>query len=203
MANFTDGKNLYRLNYGDVYKEDKKYDKNTYKPPTVEKEEIEYFDEFFGDEISELTEKEYADLMKQIAINKQNRKPLGAEKYVSYYVFKNTFYYKHDPILEPFDVPNLRTVVSKSGFETDFVTDGKQVIFTGSVRGVYNSVSHPTINGKKYISVKELVIEGVDFASLRILGKNMMVDKNAIYNGTEVIPFDKLNGFKFIIRDIP
>ena len=42
----------------------------------------------------------------------------------------------------------------------------------------------------------------VDFATLRVLGKNMLVDKNAIYYCENVIPFNKLDGFKFIFKEV-
>ena len=116
-----------------------------------------------------------------------------------FYVKGNKFYYDYTPILEAFDVPNLRTIVSKSGFETDYITDGRQVLYGGGKTGV----SLAQKNGKEYVLAKEWIIEGgVDFDSLRVLGKDMLADKNGLYCRTEVIPFVKLNGFKFIIREL-
>ena len=43
---------------------------------------------------------------------------------------------------------------------------------------------------------------GVDFATLRVLGKDMLADKNALYYCESVIPYDKLDGFKFILREM-
>ena len=116
----------------------------------------------------------------------------------NFYVEGNTFYYQRTPILEPFDVPNLRTIVSKSGFETDFITDGKQVIFGGPKTG-YSTAQK---NGKEYVTTKRWIVEDIDLPSLRVLGKDLVADKNALYYGTNVIPFDKLNGLKFILREM-
>ena len=62
-------------------------------------------------------------------------------------------------------------------------------------RGGGSSISHPTINGKEYVTVQESLIESIDFATLRVLSEEMLADKNAIYYQTEVITFDKLEGF--------
>ena len=179
-SEFTDGKTLYKFKDGSVYTYGEKYDKNIYKPRTKEK---------------------------------STKRNIGGVKELtgSFYVKRNKFYYgqylQNDdeeggysatPILETFDVPNLRNIVSKSGVETYYITDGKQVIYGGWG----NNVSHPTINGKEYVTVKESLIEGVDFATLRVLSEEMLADKNAIYYRTEVIPFYKLEGFKFIIREL-
>jgi hypothetical protein len=194
-SEFTDGKLLFHLSYGSAHTYREKYDKNSYKPRKVEKsvkinhpEFRELTDSFhikgktfcygsmdYGDEVEEDENFNFKELWKN---------------------------FKFIPILEPFDVANLRTIVSKSGFETYYITDGKQVIYGGSGGGKQGSVSYLKQNGKEYVSVKELMIEGVDFATLRVLGEDMLADKNALYYGTEVIPFDKLNGFKFIIREM-
>ena len=180
-SEFTDGKMLYYLSSGSAHTNSEKYDKNTYKP-SVEK--------------------------------KRTKRNIGGVKELteSFYVNGNKFYYgqylQNDdeeeggytstPILEKFDVPNLRNIISKSGFETEYITDGKQVFFGGW----RNRVSHPTINGKEYVTVKESIIEGIDFTTLQVLGEEMLADKNAIYCRTEIIPFDKLKGFRFIIREL-
>jgi len=184
-SEFTDGKTLYYIQYGDVHKKDK-YNKNTYIRDKKEKPEQKYFDENYGDEIEEYGIP---------VIDTRGRKALGADNYVSFYVYQNTFYYEHYPVLESFDVANLRTIVSKNGFETDFATDGKQMIFCGST-GSYTSTEK---NGEKYAIVEKLIIEGVDLPSLRVLGRDILADKNAIYYRNNVIPFDKLNGFKFTL----
>jgi hypothetical protein len=46
------------------------------------------------------------------------------------------------------------------------------------------------------------MVEGIDFATLRVLAEDMLVDKNALYYRENVIPFDKLDGFKFIFREL-
>jgi len=110
----------------------------------------------------------------------------------------NSFYFKNTPILEPFDVPNLRTVVSKSGFETNYITDGKQVVFGGG-KGGYSSTKD---NGKEYVLAKRWMIEGVDLPSLCVLGRNLLADKNALYYCENVIPFAELKELKIIIREM-
>jgi hypothetical protein len=95
-------------------------------------------------------------------------------------------------------VPNLRTIVSKSGFETDYITDGKQVLFGGGKTGC----SLETKDDVEYVKAARWMIDGVDLPSLRVLGKNILADKNALYYGENVIPFNKLNGFKFILREM-
>ena len=110
----------------------------------------------------------------------------------------NTFYFDNIPILEPFDVSNLRTVVSKSGFETNYITDGKQVVFGGG-KGGYSSTKK---NGKEYVLAERWMIEGVDLLSLRVLGRDLLADKNALYYRENVIPLAELKGFKVIIREM-
>lgn len=46
------------------------------------------------------------------------------------------------------------------------------------------------------------MIERDDFETFRVLGKNMLADKNALYSRTEVIPFSELKGFKFIMKEM-
>jgi len=126
--------------------------------------------------------------------SRPGRKELGE----NYYVSKNKFYYDGKEISEPFDVPNLHIVKSKDGYETYFASDGKQLIFCGFTGG-YSTTSK---NGKEYVTVKDLIINNVDFPTLRVLGKDLLMDKNAIYYRTDVVPFDELEGFKFIIREL-
>ena len=178
---FTDGKTIYYFKYGDVSTNNEPYNKNTYKPSVEEKpKKMNY------NGIQEITE--------------------------DFCVKDNIFYYGsyfqddggegfilRGRILETFDVPNLRTIVSKNGFETNYITDGKQVIFGGSTGG-YSSIKK---EGIEYVLAEKWILKtDVDFASLRVLGKDMMMDKNALYCRTEVIPFDKLKGFKFIFREL-
>ncbi|WNY24506.1 hypothetical protein [Methanolapillus millepedarum] len=116
----------------------------------------------------------------------------------SFSIKGKTFYYNHIPILEPFDVANLRTVVSKNGFETNYITDGSQMLFGGGKTG-YSTTEK---DGKEYVLAEGWMVEGVDLPSLRVLGRGLLADKNALYSGTDVIPFDQLNGFKFTIREL-
>ncbi len=177
---FTDGETIYSIDFDGIRRSTVKYDKNSYKPYVEEKREKRNLNG-----VRELTE--------------------------DFCVKGNTFYfgsfveddfnegaYMLTPILESFDVPNLRTIVSDSGFETDYITDDKQVIFGGGKTG-YSSIEK---NGKTYVIAKDWIIEGIDFASLRVLGKKLLVDKNAIYYGTNIIPFSELDGFKFIFREM-
>lgn len=113
-------------------------------------------------------------------------------------VKNNTFYFHNKPILESFDVPNLHTIISKSGFETNYITDGKQVVFGGG-KGGYSSTRK---NGKEYVVAERWMIDGVDLPSLRVLGRDLLADKNALYYCENRIPFDKLNGFKLLIREM-
>lgn len=110
----------------------------------------------------------------------------------------NTFYFYDSPILESFDIPNLRTIVSKGGVETNYMTDGKQVIFGGG-KGGYSITEK---NGKEYVLAEKWIIKDVDLPSLRVLGRDLLVDKNALYYCENVIPFNKLNGFKIIMREL-
>lgn len=115
-----------------------------------------------------------------------------------FFVKDNTFYFLDKPILELFDIPNLRTIVSESGFESNYITDGKQVIFGGGKGGSSSTQK----NGKRYIVAERWIVNRVDIPSLRVLGRNLLADKNALYYCDNIIPFDKLNGFKLLIREM-
>lgn len=176
---FTDGETLYYMNHGDPQIKDLQYDKNSYELKVEEKPE-----KHNRDGVKELTE--------DFCV-KGNKLYFGG-----YFVDDFDEGYVLTPILESFDVPNLRTITSESGFETNYITDGKKVIFGGGKTGYTTERKR----GVEYVKAEEWIINGIDFTTLRVLGKNMLADKNALYYGTEVIPFDKLNGFKFIIREI-
>ncbi|MDL2311751.1 hypothetical protein LJC68_02595 [Bacteroidales bacterium OttesenSCG-928-B11] len=92
----------------------------------------------------------------------------------------------------------MRTITSKNGFETNYITDGKQVIFGGGKTGC----SVIKKNGKEYVLAKNWMIDGIDLPSLRILGRDLLIDKNALYYGENVIPLNKLNGLKLIIKEL-
>jgi len=193
-SEFTDGKNLYRFWRGEVTMIDE-YDESTYSPPSDDRPPGRLFpNEYgFGDEIND---DDYVE--PPIPENFKDRVAMGCGYYVSYYVLEDKFYYMDMPILEEFDIPNLRTIVSKSGFETDYVTDGEKVLYCGE-RGGYCSTER---DGIEYVVVKGLLINGIDLDSIRVLGEDILADKNALYHGTSVVPFDKLGGFKFIIREM-
>ena len=144
--------------------------------------------------IGEYDKNTYTPYIEQTLQKRTDRKELGE----GFNIRENMFYYNETPVLDSFDIPNLRIITSKNGYETNFATDGKQVIFCGPTGG-YRTTRE---NGKEYVVVKHLIIEGVDLPSLRVLGKNLLADKNALYYCTNIIPFDKLNGFKFIIREL-
>jgi hypothetical protein len=191
-SEFTDGKTLYYISYGSAHTNRVKYDKNTYKP-NVEKKRTKINHPKFR----ELTEGFHV---------KGNTFVFGDMMYGDEVEGDDNFNWKEiwrnfafTPILEPFDVPNLRTIVSASGFETDYITDGKQVLFGGGKTGYETTKKFL----KEYVVAKRWIIEGgVDFATLRVLGKDMLADKNALYYRENVIPFDKLDGFKFIFREM-
>lgn len=115
----------------------------------------------------------------------------------SFYVENGKFYLSYFPVLENFEVPNLHTIVSKSGYKTNFVSDGKQVVFCGGT-----GIRIKTKDNKEYATIKDIILEGVDIPSLQVLGKDLLADKNAIYFRNNIIPFEKLNGFKLIIREL-
>jgi hypothetical protein len=176
-ARFTAGKTEYHLYYGEVYRIDM-YSSFPSKPDVKKPKRNR-------DGVKVLTE--------DFCV-KGNKFYFGG-----YSVDDFSEGYMLTPILEHFDVPNLRTIVSEGGFETDYITDGRQVLFGGGKTG-YSSTEK---NGIEYVMAERWLIEGdVDFASLRVLGKDMLADKNALYCGTEIIPFAALNGFQFIIREI-
>jgi hypothetical protein len=127
--------------------------------------------------------------------NSLERKELGE----NFYVEKGKFYFKDFEVLESFDVDNLQIIKSDSGYTTNFATDGKQVFYCGSTSG-YTSIEK---NDTSYVVVKRFMLDEVDLASLRVLGRNLLADKNAIYyRNISVIPFEELNGFNFIIREL-
>jgi hypothetical protein len=175
---FTDGKILYSVRGGEISTYNEKYDKNTYKPSIEKKRE-----KHTGNGVKEIT---------AYFCVKDNKFYYGG-------YFQDDFAkgYMLEPILEEFDVPNLRTILSPSGYETYYITDGKQILF-----GDGSGTSYVKKDGIEYVTVKECLLEGVDIASLRVLGEDIMADKNALYYGTEVIPFNKLKGFKFILREM-
>jgi hypothetical protein len=191
-SEFTDGKILYSFQHGSVHTYGYKYDETTYKRESEKKPAKINHPEF-----RELTENfhikgnsfVYGDLMYGDEVE-------GDPDFNWKEIWRN---FAFTPILEPFDVGNLRTIVSANGFETDYITDGKQVLYGGPTGG-YEST---TLNGTEYVVAKRLIIESdVDFATLRVLGKDMLVDKNALYYRENVIPFDKLDGFKFVLREM-
>jgi len=191
-SEFTDGKILYSFKYGNVHTYGKKYDKNTYKPNAEKKSKKINHPEF-----RELTEDFHVKGKTFCFGSLSYGDEVEGDKNFNWKKIWRNFHFT--PILEPFDVPNLRTIVSKSGFETDYITDGKQVLFGGGKTGYETTKKF----GKEYVVAKRWIIEsGVDFATLRVLGKDMLADKNALYYRENVIPFDKLNGFKFIIREM-
>lgn len=100
------------------------------------------------------------------------------------------------PVLESFDVKNLRAIRSAGGFETDFITDGKKVLYTQ----IYGCGIEER-NGKEYASIKEQIVEGVDLASLRVLGKEILADKNALYYQASVTPLSELKGQRLILGE--
>lgn len=179
-SEFTDGYTLYHFEYGNVSSKGK-YDKNSY-TPNVEESRIKY--NLYG--VNELTENFYI----------QN----GELYYGSYGQNDEDEEggYTQYKIVEKYDVPNLRIIVSENGRETDYITDGKQVIYGGATGGNL----HKTIAGEEYIITQELMLEGIDLPSVRVLGKNILMDKKALYYGTDIIPFAELGDFKFILREM-
>lgn len=116
----------------------------------------------------------------------------------SFYVKNHKFYSYDHEVLEPFDADSLHTIISKNGYKTNFITDGKQLLYSGSLGG-YRST---TKNGKEFVITKDLLLNDVDFPSLKVLGRDLLSDKNAIYFRNHKVPFDKLNSFKFIIKEM-
>ena len=72
------------------------------------------------------------------------------------------------------------------------------MIFGGG-KGGYSTTE---MNGKEYALAKRWMVEGVDFPSLRVLGRDLLADKNALYYCENVIPFAELKGLKIIIREM-
>jgi hypothetical protein len=190
-SEFTDGKRLYRIRYGSL-EEKGAYDAAAYRPPKDDESGKRIFPEDWG-----FTD-EGESFVDEDAYDGPERRALGRQHYVEYYVKGDTFCYNGLPILGQFDIRGLRTIVSKDGFETDYITDGKKVFF-GGPRGGYTSAEK---DGTEYVLVEELMIDGVDLNSLRVLGEDILADKNALYCRTNAIPFDKLDGFRFILRDM-
>ncbi len=194
-SEFTDGNDLYHMSYGSDIRKIGAYHKNDYvKMPDSHyiKERLFPEDYRFGDEMD-------AETLKKIKADiPAGRIALGRNKYISFYVLNDVFYYEEKPIYEKYDVQNLKTIVSTDGFATDYITDGKKVIFGGE-KGGY---SFQTIEGEDYVVTEDWMVDGVDFSSLKVLGENILMDKNALYYETNVIPFDKLEGFHFILREI-
>ncbi len=126
--------------------------------------------------------------------NSLERKGLGE----NFHVEKGKLYFKDFEVLESFDVDNLQIIKSDSGYTTNFATDGKQVFYCGPTGG-YQSIEK---NDTNYVVVKRFMLDEFDLASLRVLGRNLLADRNAIYYRNNVIPFEELNGFNFIIREL-
>lgn len=165
-AVFTDGKILYHLQYGNVYTYRNEYDEKTYEHYKGE-ERIKH--NLHG--VKELTE---------MFCIKDDKFYCG-----SYVVDDSDDEggYILNPILETFDVPNLRTIVSGSGFESNYITDGKQVIHGGG-KGGFSFIRK---DGEEYVLTKDWMIEGVDLPTVRVLGRDILIDKNNLYYGTETI----------------
>jgi len=190
-SEFTDGKKVYYFGYPDP-KVKGKYDKNTYNP-NVEKKPPKINHPDFKELTDNFHIKGKTFVFGDLSYGDEIE---GDPDFNTKEIWKN-FAFK--PILEPFDVPNLRTIKSASGFETDYITDGKLVLFGGG------KTSYETTKkfGKEYVVAKRWIIDGgVDFATLKVLGKDILVDKNALYYRENIIPFDKLDGFKFILREM-
>jgi|GEM_PF-1940725 len=192
FSEFTDGKTLYYIRRGSAYTYGKKYDKNTYKPD-VEKKPAKINHPDFRELTDNFHVKGKTFLFGDLSYGDEIE---DDPDFNTKEIWKN---FAFTPILEPFDVPNLRTIVSANGFETDYITDGKTVLFGGG-KTSYEITKRFL---KEYVVAKRWMIEGgVDFATLRVLGKDMLADKNALYYRENIIPFDKLEGFKFILREL-
>lgn len=190
-SEFTDGETLYYLSYGSAHTNFQKYDKNTYKF-SAEKSRAKLSGTGFRQLTEQFHVKENTFCFGSLLFGDEME---GDEDFNPGEIWK---YIEMTPIFEPFDVPNLRTIVSASGFETDYITDGRRVLYGGATDG-YTSTKK---DGKEHVVAEEWIIEGVDFATLRVLGKDLLVDKNALYCCTEVIPFACLGNFKFILTEM-
>lgn len=115
-----------------------------------------------------------------------------------FFVKGDTFYFNDKPIIDSFDVSNLHTNVSKRGYETNYLSDGKRIIFGGGKTGYSTIVKY----GREYVLATRWIVESVDLQSLRVLGRDILIDNKALYYCGFVIPLEKLNGLKIIIREI-
>ena len=102
---------------------------------------------------------------------------------------ENRVYSRGFLVYEPIDAENLRFIYHH-GQKTRFMTDGRSLIYT--------RFAHSTVrrNGRIMLSISEHIISDVDFATLRVINYDVLMDKNnfyyGAYRGINVVPIDAL-----------
>ena len=108
-------------------------------------------------------------------------------------IYKNRVYGDDGlPVKEPIDAENLHCITHHD-VKTNYLTDGKLLIYTGRMGGF-------TMEGEGSNTMQVLgkrIISGVDFSTLKVVTKDILIDKEYIYNGDSdgigAIPIKALN----------
>ena len=103
-------------------------------------------------------------------------------RYLSYElrIYKNRVYgFDGLPVKEPIDAENLH-FITHHDVETNYLTDGKLLIYIGKMGGY--TLEGEGVNTMQILE-KQRIISGVDFSTLKVINKDILTDKEHIYNG--------------------
>lgn len=93
------------------------------------------------------------------------------------YIYKERLHTHFAPVEEDINTSALKFVAT-DGVKTNFFYDGKSLIHNGSER---TGISYRGEGSKMRILLSESMAAGVDITTLRVVSKNMLIDKNNIY----------------------
>ena len=107
-----------------------------------------------------------------------------------HYIYKNRmYYYDSYPVETDIDVDNLNPILY-NGKETEFYTDGKALMGTNNL----SDFKMDEVDGHLWYKFAEPPFKDVDWESLRVVRRDIMIDKNNIYTGNpyRIIPIKNL-----------
>lgn len=132
--------------------------------------------------------KEKEILPQKVFINGREKLDIDNFKYIGgdLYTYKNVLYNNFTAKINWGDSVNIDSLkpVQYRGYSTHYFTDGSQLFYNGRVRDYTGRLST--------FEVAESDIKPVDFESLMVVNRRMLVDKNNIYIEGEIIPQDSL-----------
>ena len=103
------------------------------------------------------------------------------------YIYKNRIYNSSGYSMETeLDIDNLKVITHRNE-KTEYITDGKKLIYTsGGLQIGKNDMLF------KFAGDVNEVGEGIDFESLKVVTKDILIDKNYIYIEENIIALNKL-----------